>query len=243
MPTVEITRPTTIRELLFDEHSDTEIAVTLAAQLPPEGLVARQLSRHRRLPKAAYRLLNSRILALAVEFLDKDVGGLVLSGLGRSRALVKAAEDTAGKPGNEVVVDLAGPYSISTEQHPYVEVLVDDQSVGRVTFALSVSVELGETSVAVEDGAMTAVDCDVAALTISFTLDGWEQPLVERKLSVPLRLSLRPPVAVPMGPSVPVERPPDPPAGSRPPVPPPKGPRPPVPPPKAVRPRSPVTGR
>ncbi len=224
MPTVEITRPTTIRELLFAEDSDTEIAVTLAAQLPPEGLAARQLGRERHLPKAAYRLLNSRIVALAVNFLDQDVAGLVVSGLGRCRALVDAAEDTLARPEDEVVVHLADPYSITSEQQPYVDVLVDDRPVGRVTFALDVSMELCETSVAVRGGAMTALDCNVCALVATFTHDGWAQPLVERRLSVPVRLEIRPPVTIPVGPSVPVARPP-------------------VPPPRPARARAGTTGR
>jgi hypothetical protein len=218
MPTIELTRPTTVRELLFDESSDTEVAVALAAHLPPEGLAARQLSRERHLPRAAYRMLNSRILALAVNFLDRDVRGLLLSGLGTARALVKAAEDTDTAPGDEVVVHLAGPYSITSKQQPYVEMLVDGESVGRVTFELTVSLELGDTSVVVEGGALTAVESNVAALTISFTLEGWAMPLVTRRLSVPVKLTLRPPVSIPTGPSIPVPRPPEPPrttAGTR----------------------------
>jgi hypothetical protein len=199
MPIVEITRPTTIRELLFDEQRDAEIAVALSARLPQHGPVAEQLSRQRRLPKSAYRLLNSRIAALAVEFLDQDVGGIVLSALGTCRELVRAAEDTRAHPGTEVVVHMAGPYPIEAEQKPYVDVLVDDRPVGRVTFDLVVSVELGETSVAVRAAAMTAIDCTVCAVSITFTVDGWSQPLVTRRLRVPVRLALRPPVTIPTG--------------------------------------------
>jgi hypothetical protein len=111
MPTVEITRPTTVRELLFDEQGDAEIAVHLAARLPPHAWVGEQPSRQRRLPKSAYRLLNSRIAALAVEFLDHDVA-----------------------------------------------------------------------------------------------VDGWSYPLITRRLMVPVRLALHPPVAIPLGPSVPSVR-------------------------------------
>jgi hypothetical protein len=211
MPTIELTRPTTVRELLFDESSDTEVAVALAAHLPHEGLAARQLGRERHLPRAAYRMLNSRILALAVNFLDRDVRGLLLSGLGTTRALVKAAEDSGAAPGDEVVVHLAGPYSITSKQEPYVELLVDGESVGRVTFELAISMELGATSVVVEGGAMTAVESNVAALTISFTLEGWAMPLITRRLSVPVKLTVRPPVCIPAGPSVPVPRSPMPP--------------------------------
>jgi hypothetical protein len=211
MPTIELTRPTTVRELLFDESSDAEVAVALAAHLPPEGLAARQLSRQRHLPRAAYRMLNSRILALAVNFLDRDVRGLLLSGLGTARALIKAGEDTGAAPGDEEVVHLAGPYTITSKQQPYVELLVDGESVGRVTFELAISLELGDTNVVVGGGAMTAVESNVAALTITFTLEGWATPLITRHVSVPVKLTLRPPVSIPAGPSVPVPRPPVPP--------------------------------
>jgi hypothetical protein len=211
MPTIEITRPTTVRELLFDERSDAEVAVALAAKLPPESVVARQLSRQRHLPKTAYRLLNSRIAALAVEFLDHDVGGIVLSGLSTCRDLVKAAEQSRAHPADEVVVHLPGPLRRKAAQKPYVEVLVDDAPVGRVTFDLEITLELGETGVVVRDEHMTSLDCTVCALEITFTVDGWVQPLVTRRLSAPVRLTLQPPVAIPMGPSVPAARPPVPP--------------------------------
>jgi hypothetical protein len=216
MPTLEITRPTTVRELLFDERSDAEVAVALGAQLPPNGGIAGQLSRERHLPKAAYRLLNSRMTALAVEFLDQDVAGLLLSGLGACRELVRAAEGTSADPQDEVVVHLADPYQIAAEQKPYVEVLVDERPTARVTFDLDISVELCETSVAVRNGAMTAVDCTACALDITFTLDGWTQPLVTRRFSVPVRLTLQPPITIPVGPSVPVARPSVPPPRRRP---------------------------
>jgi hypothetical protein len=216
MPTLEITRPTTVRELLFDERSDTEVAVALSAQLPPDGYIADQLSRERHLPKAAYRLLNSRITALAVEFLDQDVAGLVLSGLGACRELVRAAEETSADPEDEVVVHLADPYRITAQQKPYVDVLVDERPAAKVTFDLDITVELCETSVAVRNGAMTAIDCTACALEITFTVDGWTQPLITRRFSMPVRMALRPPVTIPVGPSVPVARPPVPPPRRRP---------------------------
>jgi hypothetical protein len=211
MPTTAITGPTTVRELLFDERSDAEVAVALTATSPPGSMVARQLSRQRHLPRTAYRLLDSRIAALAVEFLDHDVGGIVLSGLRTCRDLVRAAEESRAHPGDEVVVHLAGPLRREATEKPYVEVLVDGTPVGRVTFDLQVALELGETGVVVRDEHMTSLDCTVCALEITFTVDGWVQPLVTRRLSVPVRLTLDPPVAIPMGPSVPAARPPVPP--------------------------------
>jgi len=211
MPTIEITGPTTVRELLFEERSDAEVVVALAAKLPPDSVMARQLGRQRHLPKTAHRLLNSRIAALAVEFLDHDVGGIVLSGLRTCRDLFRAAEQSRAHPGDEVVVHLPGPLRRKATQKPYVEVLVDDAPVGRVTFDLEIALELGETGVVVRDEHMTSLDCTVCALEITFTVDGWVQPLVTRKLSAPVRLTLQPPVAIPMGPSVPAARPPVPP--------------------------------
>jgi hypothetical protein len=226
VPIVEITGPTTLRELLFDERGDAELAVDLTAKLPSDGPAARALSRERHLPKSAYRLLNSRITTLALQFLDQDIAGLVLSGLSTCRDLVRAAEDTRARRKDEVIVRLVDPYRFTAEPKPYIEVLVDEDSRYTVTFDLDldVAVELCATKAAVRDGNMTAIDCTACALEVTFTVDGWTQPLVTRTLSVPVRHTLCPPVSIPLGPSVPVAHPPVSPVG-RPPVPPSRRPR------------------
>lgn len=199
MAPVELRQHTTARVAAFDGSSNDRLAAWMAPNMPRGGIAAVKLSRQRPLPASTYRLLDSRILDAAAQFLDEDISTPLLAGLSKYRALEKAARESLAKPaGADVVVTLIDPYEVTSTHRPYLALVVDDNEIARVTFQVTLEFGMFETSVAIRRGAMERVDCNACALAVTLSLVDWDPPLLQRKLQLPVRLPVRPPIPIPL---------------------------------------------
>lgn len=199
MVTTEISHRTTVRVVAFGDGSDDALIAAMAANLPRGGVAAAKMTDQRAMPQSGYRMLDNRILASALLFLDEDLTEPFLAGLVKYRALVKAARDSLADPQHpEVVVTLIDPYEITSTQRPYVTLVVDDREIARVSFEISMVFGLFETAVAVRRGAIESVECEACSLAITLSLAEWKEPLLHRKVRLPVRLPVRPPITIPL---------------------------------------------
>jgi hypothetical protein len=190
---------TTVRALAFGHGTDDALIAAMATNLPRRSIAAANMTNERALPQSAYRLLDRRILAIALRFLDEDLTVPFLTGVGKYRAILKAAHDTLADPEQaEVLVTLVDPHGITSTQRPYVALVADDSEIARVSFEIGMVFGLFETAVVVRHGAIESVECEACSLTITLSLMGWKEPLLHRKLQLPVRLPVRPPMTIPL---------------------------------------------
>jgi hypothetical protein len=199
MVATELSQRTTARAVAFANSSNDILARQMTANVPRNGIAVANLPRQHPLPQPAYRLLDSRILNVAAQFLDEDLSVPLLAGLSKYRALVKAAYDSLADPKNaEVMVSLIDPYEITSTHRPYLALVVDSNEIGRVAFEIKLIFGMFETSVIIRRGAIELVECNSCALAITLSLVGWDQPLLHRAMQLPVRLPVRPPVVIPL---------------------------------------------
>lgn len=190
-------RRTTLRAAVFAGETDDVLTGRMRPHVRAPGMACTRMRPTRAVPRSAYRLLDSRILATALHFLDQDPDPLLLAGLRRYRALTDAARETLAAPGREVVVTLIEPYRVVSTHHPEVAVLVDGNPIGTVTFDLGITFRMGETAVAVRCGGIEAVDCVAGSMTVDLSLPGGES-LLHGSTKFPVHRTLRPPIAIPV---------------------------------------------
>jgi hypothetical protein len=202
MPVTELTYPITVSALLGSDPG--AVADAMAERLPTDGIATTALP-GTTLRRATWRLLDSRILAAAVEILDLDVAKPLvdwLAGFERLRAAATATLTDPEQP--EVTEILVPPWPVTVTDHLGVSVRVDGRQAAEIRFTLEVMLELGETSAVVSGGAIDAVVADACTVTASLKLDAWPSPLwASDPVSLPVRLTVRPPVRIPL---VPVPR-------------------------------------
>ena len=202
MVTAELTYPSSARDLLVRDRDADALVVALSRDLPPGGVAATRLRGRFHLTDSTWRLLDARILAAAGEILDLDVARPLVHWLATFERVRHAAEKTVADPGHpEATEVLLPPRPLSISDHLTVAVRVDGAEVADVRFALDVQLALGETSVVVREGAVADVVCDLCTVSGSLSLDGWAPPLWKPEpVKVPVRLVVRPPIAVPLRP-------------------------------------------
>jgi hypothetical protein len=189
----------------------------MAANLPPGGIASTRLHRNPLLT-ATYRLLDSRILAAAVGCLDQDVAKPVAEWLSRYQNLRRAAATTLDDPAATETVLLKEPHRLAATRTSEVRLTVKGQQIAAFPFTVAITLDLGQTSVTLRNGAIEEVECVAATLAAALSFADVSPPLWERSApDLELRLPVRPAVHVPL---VPVPRGPAPVAGRpRPPAP------------------------
>lgn len=200
----ELRYPTTAR-MLAGRGADPEALVAMMAhELPPAGVAAPRV-RGLRFARSTWRLLDSRILAAAAEILDVDLARPLVDWLATYERLRNAAEATLtdlDQPERTEI--LVPPRPLKVTDHLSVSVRIDGRQVAEVAFTLEATLKLGETSAVVRRGAIEEVVADVCTATASLALDAWPSPLWQPDpVTVPVRLTVRPPVRIPL---VPVPR-------------------------------------
>jgi hypothetical protein len=197
----ELPCPITLRSLTCGDATTGAIAAGMLSRLPTGGMAQRRLSDRFPLTGATWRLLDSRILAGAVDLLELDVAISLVSWLARYEAVAAAAQSTLTDPEQpEAMVTLLPPRPMTVGQGLGVTVCVDQHEVETITFRLEVSAEVGETSVVVRRGELAEVACDALTVSGSLLLGGWSTPLwqPEPVLLRTLHLTVDPPVVVPL---------------------------------------------
>jgi hypothetical protein len=205
-PLTDLGVPLPVRSLVGGGTTPEALATAMADRLPPDGMAAPRMRERHRLAGATWRLLDSRVLAAAVDILDADVATPLVTWLSRYERVAKAAATTltdAQKP--EITEVLLPPRPFTHSTGLTVDVLVDEQPAASVHFRLDVTASLGEASVVVRLGAIHEVVVDVLTLTAALFLAEWPTPLWKPEpASVPrAHIRLQPPVRVPL---VPVPR-------------------------------------
>ncbi|MGW5076611.1 hypothetical protein [Rhodococcus sp. NPDC004095] len=188
-----------LRTAVFEHAPDNVLTGRMRPKVPADGLVSGWVRSAQPLPRSACRLLDSRVLEAALRFLDQDPHPLLLTGLARYRALTDAARQTLAAPEKDVVVTLAKPYHVTSEHHPEVAVLIDGTEAGTIEFDLDVAFDMGETSLAVKNGAIAGVDCVAGAVTLDLSLAKGESLLHGRR-SFPVHRDVDPPIPIPVPP-------------------------------------------
>ena len=151
-------RPVSVRSL-FDA-SGVDLADRLGQTVELPGLVAS-------LPVAT--ALNTTLARLTQDFLNMDVGALLVTGWRHYRALIDAGERTRGTT-ERVVVELSGR-DFTLVQHPSIDVFAGDKLLGTVTLTVTVTVRVAALAGVVRGGALveltTGTCTDTAALAVS----------------------------------------------------------------------------
>lgn len=177
-----------------------ELAKRMTAKLPRGGVAGPRLRGRFDLTRATTRLLDSRILDAAVRALDLDVTRPLVGGLTTFQEVRKAARRTLTEPASrELTVVLRKPYPLVSTHDTEVVLHVAGTEVATFPFALTVRMELGETSVVVRHGAVVEVAAEVCSLTASFTFADLQPPLWrEEAPELVVHLEIRPPLEVPL---------------------------------------------
>jgi hypothetical protein len=55
-----------------------------------------------------------------------------------------------------------------------------------------------QTAVGVRRGAIESVICEACSLTVTLSLTGWDPPLLQRKVQLPVQLPVKPPQRIPL---------------------------------------------
>lgn len=205
MPTSELTSPTTVLSLFCGETDTDAVVVTMARQLPAEGITQGSVGRRFGLMRATCKLLDSRILEAAAGALQQDVTAPFVKWLATFQNLREAAAKTAAGVAG-VVVELKEPTPFTSAQGSDVSLYVGDDKLATVTFRLELTMELGKTTATVNHGAIEEIVCAVCSASASFSLEGCPKPLWKPEpVSLPdLHVRVRPAFRVPL---VPVPRP------------------------------------
>ena len=205
-PLTDLGVPLGVRSLVGGGASPEAVAAAMAGRLPPGGMTASRMRDRHRLAGATWRLLDSRVLAAAVDILDADVATPLVTWLSRYERVAAAAATTLTDPRKpEITEVLVPPRPFTHTEGLAVDVLVDETPTASVHFRLDVSAALAETSVVVRRGRIPEVVCDVLTVTAGLFLAEWPTALWKpAPVKVPrAHLRLDPPVAVPL---IPVPR-------------------------------------
>ena len=114
-----------------------------------------------------------------------DLGDVLAAGWQRHSALRAAGRRTKEEPGIQETVVLA-EHRISYEAHPYVDVLLAEAHLTRVTVTLLLTADVTGLAASVSEGRLTGLSAGRALLTAALELAG--APVVRR--TVDLRLPL-----------------------------------------------------
>jgi hypothetical protein len=200
MSTTELPYPTSVQELVCGERGRDEIVATMERQLPPDGVTAGQLHGRFDLMRATRRLLDSRVLEAAATALGQDFAKPLVEWLSTYQNLREAAATTLADGDRQVLVVIKKPTPFTSRQSSEVKLYVGDEKVATVEFQLVLEAELGETSVAVRQGAIEEFVCSVVRASATLTLAGYPKPLWKPEpVSLPdAHVAVRPAFVVPL---------------------------------------------
>ncbi len=155
--------------------TDIPVHITALSIFEAEGVdLERSLNDARVLDEAGNHLaalgsvlwdaVNHQLVELARDFLQVDVGRVMVCGWTKYHELIEAADRTRGT--DEIAtVDLAG-HDLSLHRHPSIDVVVVETPVATVPFDVGVAVAMEALTAVVRDGVLaelTSGRCEVTA--------------------------------------------------------------------------------
>jgi hypothetical protein len=182
--------PATVRSVLFPS-GDSDLPKELDGGLAA-AVTAVDWSR---LTAATVGAVRSDFLDALHALLEVSLGDILVAGWQAHSALKAAAERTL-QTGVAETVELVR-HRIEHEASPYVQVLRDGVEVGRVTFTVTVDIEVSVVSARVQTARLVALHSGDATLTISLAFAG-------RTVAASEPHQIRLPVDVSLGDGVPL---------------------------------------
>jgi hypothetical protein len=163
MTPAERARPRTATELLFGPGEDA--AGALAERMARAGADGNLGTDLEHLPEAARAAAVREVAGQAAGLLEVNLADVLVAGWREHHELAAAAQRTLAVPGSTELVSLA-THQISTEQRPYVTVLVDGHRVATVELGLSLTLVVTALLAGISAGRLVALHtgrCDVTA--------------------------------------------------------------------------------
>lgn len=120
--------------------------------------------RHHHVWDGAY----GRLAGLARGFLVTDLAAVFMFGIGRTQELLRAAEHTRDTDQSETV-ELDGK-QFSVEQHPSVDLIVQEQRVRTIEFTLAIDIDVVALAASVTHARIVELTTGTADLHVRFSL-------------------------------------------------------------------------
>ncbi|HZC99815.1 MAG TPA: hypothetical protein VFA46_06370 [Actinomycetes bacterium] len=184
--------PLTVRAVLggggdLDKEIERALQVTGATQRLGGGVAS--------LSRSARRQVSRDLAAAVVGVSDLDIGDILVAGWRKHRTLLGAAQRTLEVPGSRETVKLAS-HRISHSAEPYVDILLGDVRLTRVTITVRIVIDITGVEASVRDGRLMALHCGDATAMVSLAIK--HVPVAARSIHLDL------PVDVPVGDGLPL---------------------------------------
>jgi hypothetical protein len=108
------------------------------------------------LPEAMVAGVSSEVMKKLEGVLDVDLGGIVLEGWGKYKELLQYRDRTRYPPDQTILLPLAH-HEIRSVHKPYVDVLLDDKPIGRVTFTVDLRLIFDGVVLVIQDAAIKEI--------------------------------------------------------------------------------------
>jgi hypothetical protein len=149
---------------------DTAFSLLFGAGAPGTDDLPRQLEDQLggvldNLPHAIHEAAAGQMAGAAAQLLDVNLVDVLIGAWRLHEELIKAARRSLQAPGGVTLQDLL-PFQLSVTQDPYIDVLVDDRSVARIQFSLTLEYEVRAMLPEIRAGRLVALHdghCDVTA--------------------------------------------------------------------------------
>ncbi len=138
---------------------------------------------------------QDELAQLARGFLNFDLGPVLIAGLLKVKELIEAGRTTHGTL-ESVVVDLAG-HQLSLARHPSVDVVLMDQVVASVPFALQVDLTIKALAGTVRNALLVGLTTGAVEAVVTFGACGAELATARRTFDPRAHLSLGNGVPIP----------------------------------------------
>jgi hypothetical protein len=170
--------PRTALAFLLGDAEGADDSEVLASELGEHDVAASALRGARRFSGPVRRAVEHELATVATSLLDHDLGDAVISAWRTWQAMTDAAQRTLATPGSEEVVVLA-THRVTWTCRPHLDVLVDDEQVTTLDFAMTVAFDLDGVVAVVRDGDLVALRGGDCQITATLTLD--EATLAQRQ--------------------------------------------------------------
>ena len=169
------------RAVLFGEDNQ-EAQRQLIKALAEHNAAELVVGGTRLLAAPARKVVRDQLASVGTQLVDLDIGDFVALGWRRHRALITAAKRTLEHGDHEDVA--MASHRIECKHQPYVDVMVDERRMARVTFDLAVALVLDGVVLVVRGGRVTEVRAGSVTVTASLSVE--KVPLPPRTRSCPL---------------------------------------------------------
>lgn len=180
---------------LFGPERDVATAVT--GEVARRGGLGAFSAALRGLSDAGIAAATEEIGTVAAELARLNLSGVLGGAWCRYRALTDAARATLAEPASSRVVDLA-THEVTSEHHPYIDVLINEVAVTRVNLELRLALIVAGLVAIVRGGRLVSLRAGRCDLTTTFA--------VEKAAVLSRRWQLDLPAIVPLGTGIPLIR-------------------------------------